>query len=381
MSNLLRIQLPRLIIGALIFSGIAFTDACIVSREVGQTAQADQNTEGGDPGKSESTRPNEFIDLNFLDVSSWIGFSDDGTVWKTDDGGSSWRAVKTFPGKIGFGGSRFIDRKTGFFTFDNKLYKTIDGGESWAEIYDFKPQLREGFDGISSTFFLNQRVGWSVGLAYPTRKPAGYHEGIVFRTTDGGLNWHRGEIVDRLNIAEISGGRWDLRDVYFTSEKTGWAVGAAAILKTEDGGDHWRLQRSEGVFEKVDFVTPQTGIITEKLPAASLITSDGGLTWKNIKLTAFQELNPGSKITVSRSNEIIVFGPDGKILISNPDHQKWYEPRILSGEWRYSMEQNEFGNSYIGRSVQGSIVCLRVIWNGGSFLAIRSTDEGKTWIK
>lgn len=100
-------------------------------------------------------------------------------VGKTVDGGRTWR-VSTVPDIAGHGGSGaptlfFVDEDTGFVGLeDDKLYRTDDGGLSWKGLVGKAgPAIR----------FADPGVGWSL-FAYRT---------LGF-TTDGGRKWSSREL-------------------------------------------------------------------------------------------------------------------------------------------------------------------------------------------
>jgi len=101
------------------------------------------------------------------------------------------------------------------------LLHTENGGETWED----RSFLTD--KALSAVYFNNQNLGWVAG------------NGIILHTTDGGQNWD-----------EQWTGNYELRDIFFISEDTGWAVGDSfpqnyqikdkgVLLKTTDGGDLW----------------------------------------------------------------------------------------------------------------------------------------------
>jgi photosystem II stability/assembly factor-like uncharacterized protein len=89
---------------------------------------------------------------------------------------------------------------------------------------------------LNSVFFLNERVGWTVGA-----------NGQIHRTDDGGRSW----------TSQASGLDTTLVDVYFTDSQRGFAVGESGkILETTDGGRTWNPEVTgvRGVFERLAFV-------------------------------------------------------------------------------------------------------------------------------
>lgn len=84
-----------------------------------------------------------------------------------------------------------------------------------------------------------------------------------------------------------------LNDVFFVDQLNGWAVGNNdVILNTEDGGESWVVQSSEGTiqWESVYFVNADTGFIAGGIGEAKLIkTTDGGTTWTDLSVSSKNE--------------------------------------------------------------------------------------------
>jgi len=91
---------------------------------------------------------------------------------------------------------------------------------------------------LHSVFFVDQNRGWAVGS-----------RGTLLSTNDGGRSWQKS------NPTEDA-----IRDVYFNDESSGWLVcernifdlqsndePRAYLMKTSDGGKHWKLVNMRGV--------------------------------------------------------------------------------------------------------------------------------------
>ena len=159
---------------------------------------------------------------------------------------AGWRACIGLPRSGGRSGAqRRVVRgpgsrlAAGYF---RTILATRDGGEHW------KPQHARlaPHAQIAAVCFLNERRGWAVGNVIGST--------FVIDTRDGGRTWHVREAP----------GRGYAFDVSFVDEKRGWLVGAAGASATNDGGRHWRRQRSgfetrEGFLNGVQFVDRQHG--------------------------------------------------------------------------------------------------------------------------
>lgn len=94
---------------------------------------------------------------------------------------------------------------------------------------------------LSSVYFLNSNIGWSVGAF-----------GVILKTTDGGINW-----------VNQSGGTSDsLLSIYFIDSYIGWIGGAnGIILKSSDGGVNWEKLNSGTIWRlsSIFFISSNVG--------------------------------------------------------------------------------------------------------------------------
>lgn len=195
-----------------------------------------------------------------------------GTYLETKDGGNTWTPKKGIT-QDNIRDIYFLDENTGWALCEQDIYgdavspsyilKTTDGGIGWSNV-DLEG---EGSERIARLFFSKDGRGWAVGEA-----------GTVYEMTDGGQSWKKLTLPVRYLMLDgnfssstqglIVGGRgsslytedggqtWNfssfsrksetrLNSVFFTSAKTGWAVGAEGrIYTTINGGKFWREQNS-----------------------------------------------------------------------------------------------------------------------------------------
>ena len=158
--------------------------------------------------------------VQFVDAQiGWVaGFTD--AIFRTTDGGLNWSGIN-FNGS----GTRsffFINQNTGWLpisSFNGKVNKTTNGGISWTEID--QPSV-----GVFDVYFLNSNVGWMSGSDLSGN-------GIIYRTSDGGLLWEIYVVASPQNISKFD----------FIDSDNGWATGTAgSIYITKNGGVNWSLQ-------------------------------------------------------------------------------------------------------------------------------------------
>ena len=190
---------------------------------------------------------------------------------QTTDGGHTWQTADTSfyhyfdiefaTDQIGFAACGDIENKPAF-------RKTTDGGAAWRTVdYAFNPANFE----ISAISFVDHMRGWAVT-----------YDAFIFNTTDGGETW---ALQD--SIRTISSSFIPLRDIFFATPDSGWAVGGLGgftlLAKTIDGGKTWTTDTWQGSSgREISFLNSQIGWIV----AASLApphfwkTTDGGKFWE-----------------------------------------------------------------------------------------------------
>jgi photosystem II stability/assembly factor-like uncharacterized protein len=160
--------------------------------------------------------------------------------------------------------------------------------------------------------------------------------------------------------------------VSFADEQHGWAVGHwGVILATEDGGEHWKLQRDDLEADRplltVWFRDAQNGMAAG-IWSTCFGTHDGGKTWSPVAVPA----PPGSKhadlnlfhgFSDGKSGSYVV-GERGMVLHSPDDgaHWEFFETGGRGSLWAGTLLQD-------GSLVVGGLL-------GKMF---RSADAGHSW--
>jgi photosystem II stability/assembly factor-like uncharacterized protein len=191
---------------------------------------------------------------------------------------------------------------------------TSDGGEHW-QLVDLQEQP-------VSLFFLNETLGWMVTA-----------KGGLWETNEAGRNWRK-----------LPKPASEIVRVAFTSETDGWAIGGKKkVLETHDGGKRWTPVAAaaeppgnpdRSAYTWIAFATPQAGIITgwnmpqrdndQRFPdwldpeealarrdlphlSYSLVTNDGGKTWKAESASLFGEIQRVRLTSSGRGLGLMVF--------------------------------------------------------------------------
>ena len=148
-----------------------------------------------------------------------------GNLFKTTDRGNSWFTIDP-PMTQDIGPGRFSTSLLGVvFGIPSRL--TTNGGSTWSEVSNDLPG--EGIVNINDQQFVNSNTGYYAGVnAYPFPFPCCY-DGVVFKTTDAGLNW---------NVNYRVGGE-ELHELYFKDENNGIVLGVSALVYTTNGSLTW----------------------------------------------------------------------------------------------------------------------------------------------
>jgi photosystem II stability/assembly factor-like uncharacterized protein len=154
--------------------------------------------------------------VNALDFpTSLAGYvvGDNGTVFKTTDGGENWANVSTILRSDWYDVAFPAGPDTGFVCGSNGyVCKTTDGGGSW-QIQNSVTQ------------------DWLYSLSFPNDAQTGYAAGqsVVMKTTDGGANWYSQSANCNQTLMAMQ---------FPLNSATGYAVGSAGtIIKTGTGGE------------------------------------------------------------------------------------------------------------------------------------------------
>lgn len=169
-----------------------------------------------------------------LDANSLVGAGSKGQVYVTRDGGEHWR-IQTLISTGDFEDISFATPQhgwiTGYIAGSNSkalLFVTKDGGEHWEEIGIADKEIRPW-----SISFVNDKIGWLAGHRYLDRAtPPFPMENLLLHTTDGGKHWRRMEVNSDDPFFSL---------VRFTDEEHGWLAGRDNLYRTEDGGRTWKV--------------------------------------------------------------------------------------------------------------------------------------------
>jgi photosystem II stability/assembly factor-like uncharacterized protein len=262
----------------------------------------------------------------------------EGTVMRTEDGGKHWTVI-TVPGaeKLDFRGIQAFDGATALVISSGpaengqaQIYRTSDGGASWKKVFEEK---RKGafFDAIR---FWDRKHGMVLSDPVDGRF-------VLFSTDDGGATWKQIPPL-ALPPALPNEGAFAASNSCLTvqGENNAWfatgAAGVARIFRSNDRGRSWSAAEtpmhppnaSSGIFSLVfpdakhglavggDYMHPESS----ELPNV-MRSLDGGRTWQ-----ADPPTNPAgmylSGVVRAGTNELVAVGIKGMLVKSGDSWHK-----------------------------------------------------------
>ena len=186
--------------------------------------------------------------------------------------------------------------------------------------------------------------------------------GVILLSDDNGRTFHQARTVPLSST---------LTGVSFADARHGWAVGHwGVILATSDGGDTWKIQRSDLTVDQplfsVYFKNAREGWAVG-LWSLMLHTTDGGTNWLATQLPP----PPGAK-KADRNLYQIFPGRDGRIFIAA---EKGYVLSSTDGQtWTY-LDTGYRGSLWAGLALDDGTLLV----GGLRGTLLHSEDQGQTW--
>lgn len=284
---------------------------------------------------------------------------------------SGW-TLQTNPLGTSIGKVQFVSATQGWISVSNsaKLLATTDGGSDWSvQIMSSTDTVWSLSDPAVNLSFINASTGWvlkSFGYGFGDSRGA-----VIYKTTDGGLNWGR-NVISQIN------GDFGF-NIQFINQNIGWFSfanlnsGTGNLYKTTDGGTNWN-PISSGSFILPYFLTSNDGYAINvgpniPPPYVFLRTSDGGVNWT----TQYVDTSNGAlnALHFTDVNNGWVVGSKGKIFKTSDGGTNWHRITHPSMSTNPNSKTLHFISSNIG-------------WIGtddgiGSRKVIHTTDAGNSW--
>ena len=252
----------------------------------------------------------------FLDVNRGWVVGSRGTLLSTNDGGKSWQP-RPRPTEDVIRDIQFLDEVNGWLVCERNIYdlkgkeeprsylmKTTDGGDNWSrvEVIGVDHNAR-----LTRVIFNEAGYAWAFGEG-----------GAIYATRDNGASWTKLQLPTRHLLL---GGT-------FVDNYRGWVVGAGAtILQTSDGGDTWHQSRLSGAngtrFNATCFIDNRVGWAVGS-NGTIFRTVNGGRTWAQQDSTVDADLLDVKFIDVLEGWAV---GSDGTVIYTNNGGLQWTRQR------------------------------------------------------
>lgn len=198
-----------------------------------------RTTNGGKNWDSLFAIPYSIYSVYFHNKSSGFICGSGGRIYRTTNGGITWKYVSTSFSSYTLTKIIFTDENHGWAAGDKYVViKTTDGGATWfSNLYSWGK-----YNDIA---FADSIHGWATGVCGNIDLP-------FIRTTDGGNTWS----AFRLNLPS------QMYGITFPSVKTGYAIGSSGVVcKTADSGATWHqlnFPDSKDIYD-INFADDSTG--------------------------------------------------------------------------------------------------------------------------
>ncbi|WP_281646207.1 YCF48-related protein [Parendozoicomonas sp. Alg238-R29] len=227
-----------------------------------------------------------------------VAVGDRGYVLWSDDMGKEWKQTQT-PSDVLLTAVDFPSDDTGYAVgHDAEVFKSQDGGQSWKRVY----QDKEAEVPLLDVFFTDNNNGFAIG-AY----------GYLVQTTDGGKTWHdRRDSIDNEDEFHFNA---------MTRLKDGTLViagEAGTLYRSTDGGKDWETLESpyEGSFFGVQPLEQLNAAVAYGLRGNAFITTDSGKTWAELDTGTDQSLYSAVVLT---GNQPLLVGSSGTFALNDGD--------------------------------------------------------------
>ncbi|MCW9066350.1 MAG: YCF48-related protein, partial [Ignavibacteriaceae bacterium] len=211
---------------------------------------------------------NTISDMIFLNSMTGFTVGSEGTILQTFDGGTHWPKQAQLTNEK-LTSISFSDNQHGWVVGTNSVFlKSTSGGIGW--LPDSIPDCYDLF----SVDFINNDVGWVAG-----------NYSKILNTTDGGDTWS----LQSLNFGHTI----NISSIDMIDENIGYAVGnyssffppKGIIFKTTNGGIEWdSLKCFNSYFNSMFFQNLLDGWAVGETQDITIHTTDGGISWTNVTI-------------------------------------------------------------------------------------------------
>lgn len=261
------------------------------------------------------------------------------------------------------------------------IWRTRDGGQSWQRIASITvAPWYSGPRRVDRLTFVDRQHGW-LSASITSADGASM---VIYRTTDGGVNWTEVSVPSGFPGHSTPGAiaRGCLGGLTFTSQRDGWVParcqGADRLFYSHDGGGTWKEQEvpaqvgasangyhfqalvsasQDGGFVYTMFGDDSTSIL--------FLSHDKGLTWSEQPLPASSVPEHTPPVFVGNDGWFVA---KGALYETHDGGRRWAKMEATTGGWTPS--QLQFLDARRGWSIAS---------RDGRLGLIKTDNGGQTW--
>ena len=270
----------------------------------------------------------------------------DGSVLRTDDGGSRFSSGARLPAQSGGPPNDvwFTDANNGFVVTGTdtlgRIYRTTDAGASWTEAATSA--------SVRSIHFVSQQIGYAVG------------QGVVLKTTDGGASWTPSSIPQSLRWVRCAD---EQRCVVITTGNNVLYTddGFATPLNTSTRGSDASAPPAAAVASSF---ASATRVVSVGTPENHAFSDDAGKTF-----TPTYQALPGSYTRIRLTSPSTAFAPGqaGSVARTTDSGASWTRVGVPTTDNTADVVDVAFPTSSLGYAVDSAGAVFRTDNGGGSW--------------
>lgn len=344
----------------------------------GETGSLVKSTDGGQNWASINTpfqgyelEVGGFVTINPT-TSNDLFVATMGAVYKSPDGGTTWRVVIGSPGPSGFAFQTILfipSSPETLYALDQErgLYKSVDGGDSWTWIDEEMPRINR----------------WVVVDPANANTLYGKSDfGGLYLSTDGGASWQETTLGLPTPIHRLA---------IHPQAPTTWiailADGLGSLYKSEDGGQTWAELHTTGFKATsirqlvIDPQIPGTLYLSASNFNVSEVfkSTDNGTSWTPLDLPTSDDPNLTAQVSFwamdAQTSPTLYLGLSWSnalehlVYKSTDGGQTWLEIYTDVGLVQLTIDPTSPANLYLLKNLDGQTQ------------VIKSTDGGETWVE
>lgn len=316
-----------------------------------------RTTDGGRTWKSFRTGQWKIVRMDFRDTQNGWAMAESSCtrsdtcsrldILRTTDGGAHWsltwsQKVRSLsdPTLLGTLGLQFPSTVVGYASVAGRILKTADGGATWTVLHLPPGSVPRWIS------FPTPGQGFAVA-AQSCRSGAGCQSSSVLATSDGGAHWHT-----QLSFAGPGPGWYG--GIAFVGRRRGFVFSksvsaqTSSLYRTLDGGRHWTLLATalapgDTIVGAPEFVSAEVGWLPlqpgeDQEQGGVLRTLDGGRNWRSFGLSQRYALSIRAISFVSATEgwaiELLGGNPHGALAVTHTGGRSWEPVPVEAGAKR-----------------------------------------------